>query len=112
VQNRATPLLSFNRKYFFKLYRKLDRVTNPDVEILRFLTEKTRFGNVPRFMGGIEHHKPNLSPIMMGMMQQVVENQGDAWEYAADELNRYFERILAFPDFRKVPQLKGELDRS
>ena len=106
---QSNTSIIFNRKYFFKLYRKLDRVTNPDVEIIRFLTEKTRFGNVPRFMGGIEHHKSNFPPIMMGMMQEMVENQGDAWEYAADELNRYFERILAFADFRKVPGLKGDL---
>jgi maltose alpha-D-glucosyltransferase / alpha-amylase len=41
--------------------------------------------------------------MVMGMMQELVENQGDAWDYAGDELNRYFERILAFPDFRNVP---------
>ena len=106
---QSNTSIIFNRKYFFKLYRKLDRVINPDVEILRFLTERTSFENVPRFMGGIEQRKSGYPAMVMGMMQEVVENQGDSWEYALDELNRYFERILAFPDFGKIPQLEGEL---
>ncbi|MGF1587338.1 MAG: maltose alpha-D-glucosyltransferase [Bacteroidales bacterium] len=106
---QSNTSIIYNRKYFFKLYRKLDRVVNPDVEILRFLTEKTSFGNVPRFMGSIEHHKAKLSPIVMGMMQELVENQGDAWDYTNDELNRYFERVLASPDFKTVPPLKGSI---
>ncbi len=107
---QSNTSIIFNRKYFFKLYRKLDRVINPDVEILRFLTEKTSFGNIPRYMGGIEHLQVKQPPMVMGMMQEMVENQGDAWDYAADELNRYFERILAFPDFRNIPQLTGTLE--
>ena len=106
---QSNTSIIYNRKYFFKLYRKLDRVINPDVEILRFLTEKTSFSNVPRFMGSIEHHKAKLSPIVMGMMQELVENQGDAWDYANDELNRYFERVLASSDFKTVPPLKGSI---
>jgi maltose alpha-D-glucosyltransferase / alpha-amylase len=107
---QSNTSIIFNRKYFFKLYRKLDRVINPDVEILRFLTEKTSFRNIPRYMGGIEHLQAKQPAMVMGMMQEMVENQGDAWDYAADELNRYFERILAFPDFRNIPQLKGRLE--
>jgi maltose alpha-D-glucosyltransferase / alpha-amylase len=107
---QSNTSIIFNRKYFFKLYRKLDRVTNPDVEITRFLTEKTGFRNVPRFLGDIEHRQPGQLPMVMAMMQEMVENQGDAWEYAADELNRYFERILAYPDFKNIPDMKGEID--
>jgi maltose alpha-D-glucosyltransferase / alpha-amylase len=33
---QSNTSIIFNRKYFFKLYRKLDRVTNPDVEISAF----------------------------------------------------------------------------
>jgi maltose alpha-D-glucosyltransferase / alpha-amylase len=108
VEQSNTSII-FNRKYFFKLYRKLDRVINPDVEILRFLTEKTGFKNVPRFLGAVEHRKAKLPPIVMGMMQELIENQGDAWDYAGDELNRYFERILASTDFRNVPGVKGDI---
>ncbi len=107
--DQSNTSIVFNRKYFFKLYRKLDRVTNPDVEILRFLTEKTSFKHAPLFMGSIEHLQVKKHPMVIGMMQELVENQGDAWDYAGDELNRYFERILAFPDYKNVPQLKGDL---
>ncbi len=106
---QSNTSIIFKRKYFFKLYRKLDRVINPDLEIIRFLTEKTSFRNVPPFRGSIEHRQGNYTPMVMGMMQVMVENQGDAWDYTADELNRYFERILALPDFDDVPQLKGDI---
>ncbi|MFO7923264.1 MAG: maltose alpha-D-glucosyltransferase [Bacteroidales bacterium] len=105
---QSNTSIIFNRKYFFKLYRKLDRVTNPDVELLRFLTEKTSFNNVPRFMGTVEHRNAKDSPMIMGMMQEMVENQGDAWDYVSDELNRYFERVLSFPDFKNVPQYAND----
>ncbi len=106
---QSNTSIIFNRKYFFKLYRKLDRVVNPDVEILRFLSEKANFNNVPRYMGGIEHRDTGSPAMMIGMMQEMVDNQGDAWDYAGDELSRYFERVLAFPDFKEIPQLKGNL---
>ncbi len=107
---QSNTSIIFNRKYFFKLYRKLDRVVNPDVEILRFLTERTGFKNVPRFMGAVEHRNHKDTPMVVGMMQELVENQGDAWDYISDELNRYFERVLAYPEFRNVPAFKEELD--
>ncbi len=106
---QSNTSIIFNRKYFFKLYRKLDRVINPDVEILRFLSEKTGFSNVPRFLGSVEHRNTKDSPMVMGMIQEMVDNQGDAWDYISDELNRYFERVLAFPEFKTVPQVTSDL---
>jgi maltose alpha-D-glucosyltransferase / alpha-amylase len=108
VEQSNTSII-FDRTYFFKLYRKLDRVVNPDLEISRFLTEKTEFKNVPRFVGAIEHRIPKHPPMVIGMMQELVANQGDAWDYMADALNRYFERILALPDFKEIPPLEGNL---
>jgi maltose alpha-D-glucosyltransferase / alpha-amylase len=107
--DQSNTSIIFKRKYFFKLYRKLDRVTNPDVEILRFLSEKTNFKNVPLFLGGVEHILANKHSMVIGMMQELVENQGDAWDYTSDELDRYFERILAYPAFKNVPSPKGDL---
>lgn len=90
---------------FFKLYRKLDEGMNPDLEISRFLTEKTSFRNTPSFIGAIEYKKPGSGPMVAGLMQAVVPNQGNAWEYTLDSLERYYERVLAKrTEIKEIPE--------
>ena len=84
----------FNDKYFFKIYRKLDRAYNPDLEITRFLTEQTGFKHVPKFVGALEYQQAKHAPMVLGMMQELVPNQGDAWAYFGDVLRRFFDRKL------------------
>jgi len=83
----------YDQTFFFKLYRKLDRTINPDLEINKFLTEKTNFRYIPKFIGAVEHHMGRSSPMVLGMMQELVPNQGDAWQYMSDVLAQYFERV-------------------
>jgi maltose alpha-D-glucosyltransferase / alpha-amylase len=63
----------------------------------------------PGFMAGRTQQHERLAPMVMGMMQEMVDNQGDAWDYISDELNRYFERVLAFSEFKKVPRVEVSL---
>ncbi|HYG39244.1 MAG TPA: maltose alpha-D-glucosyltransferase [Cytophagales bacterium] len=95
VEQSNTSIL-FENKFFFKIYRKLDRVINPDLEINRFLTEKTDFAHMPKFVASIEHYnnQPNSQPLVLGLMQEAVPNQGDAWQYICETLEDYFERVL------------------
>ena len=74
------------------LYRKLDNTINPDLEITKYLTEKTEYKNSPRFVGAIEYTPDTKNIIVLGMMQDLVPNQGDAWDYTKDALNRFFEQ--------------------
>ncbi len=71
----------YDEKFFFKLYRRLDEGINPDVEIGRFLTEKTSFSHIAHFAGAIEYRKSGAEPIVIGILQTLVPNQGDAWTY-------------------------------
>lgn len=94
---QSNTSLIFNNKYFLKLYRKLDNTINPDMEITRYLTEKTDYKNSPRFVGAIEYKPDARNIIVLGMMQDLVPNQGDAWDYTRDSLKRFFERVLTRP---------------
>jgi maltose alpha-D-glucosyltransferase/alpha-amylase len=78
-----------------KLFRRLDEGINPDLEIGRFLTERTSFRNVPPFAGAIEYRRPRSEPIIVGLLQAFVPNQGDAWKYTLDSLRGYFESLLS-----------------
>ncbi len=90
---QSNTSIIFDDKYFFKLYRKLDRAINPDLEITRFLTEKAGFKNVPSYKGDIELQTQGRTGIVLGMMQELVPNQGDAWTYIGESVKRFFERV-------------------
>ncbi|MFD1141353.1 putative maltokinase [Larkinella insperata] len=76
-------------KYFLKLYRKLFQETNPEVELVSFLTEKSQFSHIPAFAGSIVWEQENTPDITLGMMQLMVENQKDSWSQTGDYLNDF-----------------------
>ena len=109
VEQSNTSFL-YEDKLFFKLFRKLEEGVNPELEIGRFLTEKTQFKNTPLFAGAIEYVRPGLKPLVIGILQSSVVNQGDAWKYSLDSLGRYYERVLAKKtEIQKIPQATGSI---
>lgn len=81
----------------FKIYRKLEEDrANPDIDISRFLSEKTDFANTPRFLGSFEYRsRTRGSGATVAVAHAYVKNRGDAWSYALDDLGRYYERVSA-----------------
>ncbi len=93
---QSNTSMLYGNKLFFKLFRHLDEGMNPDLEISKFLTEKAYYAHVPPFAGAIEYRRPDAElPIVAGMLQAFVHNQGDAWTYTLDSVERYFERALS-----------------
>jgi len=93
---QSNTSITYDNKFFLKLFRKVEYSINPDVEVSHFLTEHTNFKNIPGFVGTIELKYGNVG-MVLGMMQEMVENNGDAWTYMLDKLNDYNEAILARP---------------
>src|SRR5882724_9227392 len=92
---QSNSSMLFDNKFFLKLYRKVEDGVNPDVEITRFLTEYTKFPNVPGFVGAIEYRRPKTEPTVVCLLQRAVTNQGDGWSLTLDAVGRYYERVLA-----------------
>jgi maltose alpha-D-glucosyltransferase/alpha-amylase len=86
----------YGDRFILKLFRRLYPGVNPDLEIGHFLTERG-FGNIPPVAGAIEYHKEQEQPMTLAILQALVPNQGDAWEYTLDVLGHFFEQILARP---------------
>ena len=84
----------YGDRLVLKLYRRLTEGTNPDLELGRFLTERTSFAHVPAVGGSIELVAPRREPITLAVLQQYVPNEGDAWTYTLDQIHQYFERAL------------------
>ncbi len=101
---QSNSSMIYGGKLFLKLYRKLEEGPNPDAEITRFLTERRKFPHVPPFAGALEYHRHNREPQVLGMMQTLVANEGDAWKFTLDAVERFFERVLRDqPDVSQLP---------
>ena len=90
---QSNTSIIYGNRFFLKIFRKVDRAINPDLEISRYLTEHTSFRNIPAFVGAIEWQYEK-DALVVGMMQEMVESSGDAWVNMLDRLNDYNETIL------------------
>ena len=81
-------------RLILKVYRRLQKGTNPDLELGRYLTETVRFENTPPLLGAFEYKGPDGELTTLGLLQGFVENQGDGWSYILDYLGRYLEDSL------------------
>ena len=113
---QSNTSILYGDKYYFKIFRSLKEGVNPDQEIIRFLTEKTNFPNIPPFAGSIQYRHPGLEPIAIGLLQGFIPNQGDAWTYTKDAMGRYFEKVLSsvkeIQDIPKAPVSLFDIDLS
>jgi maltose alpha-D-glucosyltransferase/alpha-amylase len=91
---QSNTSVRFGDRLALKLFRKLEPGENPDLEIGRFLTEKTTFRHIPRVAGSLEVRQKGQEPLTVGILQEFVPNEGDAWGYTLDALGRYFDRVL------------------
>jgi maltose alpha-D-glucosyltransferase/alpha-amylase len=105
---QSNTALTYNNKFFLKLYRKVDIAINPDLELTHFLSHNTNFKNIPPFVGTVEWKYKN-GTMVLGMMQEMVENNGDAWTYMQDTLKSYNEKLLMRDKPMLFPELKGSL---
>jgi trehalose synthase-fused probable maltokinase len=82
----------FDQELVLKVYRRVEAGINPELEMLRFLSEH-EFENVPPLHGWYAYHgRPAESTL--GIVQTFVPDALDGWELALDELAREPERFL------------------
>jgi maltose alpha-D-glucosyltransferase/alpha-amylase len=89
---QSNTAIVYGQRLFFKLFRKLESGINTDLEVTKFLNDETSFRNTPRVAGWLEYR---ASEITLGVLQNYMENSGDAWTYTLDAISRYFDRILS-----------------
>jgi maltose alpha-D-glucosyltransferase/alpha-amylase len=87
---QSNTSIRFGDRLIIKLIRKLASGVNPDLEIGRLLTEK-RFPHCAPTAGAIELRLNPDEPMTVAILQGFVPNRGDAWSYALEHLEQYFE---------------------
>jgi maltose alpha-D-glucosyltransferase / alpha-amylase len=94
---QSNTSLAYADQLIFKLFRKVEPGINPDLEVGRFLTEKTGFRHTPPVAGSLEYRIGHDEPLVLGILSGFVLNQGTAWQYALETLARYLEHAAIEP---------------
>jgi len=94
---QSNTAIYFGNRLFLKGYRRLQIGANPEVEVGRFLTEQSPLQHIVPVAGAIEFHSASGQTLTLALLQAYVENQGTAWNFAVDYLERYLAQQLAEP---------------
>jgi maltose alpha-D-glucosyltransferase/alpha-amylase len=80
-----------------KLVRRLAPGINPETEIGRYLT-RLGYPNIAPLLGEVVRVDANGEPTTLMVLQGFVQNQGDAWRWTLDHLQRTFDQYRLVPD--------------
>jgi len=92
---QSNTSILFGDKLIMKLFRRQQPGPNPDTEIGRYITESTHFTHIAPFGGAIEYSRKGQEPSTLAMLQGLVTNEGDGWQWTLEELDRYYEASAA-----------------
>jgi maltose alpha-D-glucosyltransferase/alpha-amylase len=90
VAEQSNNSVIFGERLMLKVFRRLEEGVNPELEVGRFLTEKTSFTQIAPLAGSLEYRRARGEPVSMAILQGYVPNQGDAWQYTLTTLARFF----------------------
>jgi len=93
----------YGDRLILKLFRQIEDGVNPDLEIGRFLTEKTPFEHISQVAGALEYRRRRSKPTSLAILQGFIANEGDAWQYTLDSLEHYLQNVLAHPTVQAPP---------
>ncbi|MFO7913374.1 MAG: maltose alpha-D-glucosyltransferase [Desulfotignum sp.] len=109
---QSNTSIIYQNCFILKLFRRLQEGINPELEITRFLAGRG-FAGLPGLAGFLEYSRGDKEPCTVGILQEYVPNQGDAWTYTVNSLKEFFERVEQGPEnIRAFPPGKGLLELS
>jgi maltokinase len=89
---QSNTSIVFDDKLVLKAFRRVEAGDNPELEMLRFLSERD-FPHVAE-LGGWYQYAGELMDATFGVVQRFVPNARDGWELALDELGDDPERFV------------------
>lgn len=100
---QSNTSILFGNQLILKLFRRLQEGESPDVEICRFLTEVAHFTHIAPFMGAIALVQADGEKATAAMLNVLIANQGDGWQWFLDELARFFASVAELPNPAETP---------
>jgi maltokinase len=95
---QSNTSIVYNEKYVLKFFRRIYADRNPDYEMSRFLSETKDFKNTPAYLGSMQIKDHENVNITIALMQEMVPNEGDAWDYMLKELHKVFSNL----EYKKI----------
>jgi len=89
VAEQSNNSVVFGERLILKVFRRLEEGVNPELEVGRFLTEKTNFTQVAPLAGTLEYRREDAEPVSLAVLQGYVPNQGDAWQFTLNTLSHF-----------------------
>ncbi|HKJ42603.1 MAG TPA: maltose alpha-D-glucosyltransferase, partial [Sunxiuqinia sp.] len=91
---QSNTSILYENLFFFKLYRSPEEGKNPELEIIKALSENTSFENLPAYSGSLEFQEGMSENMPLGILMEFVPNEGNAWEFTQSSIERYFDQIV------------------
>jgi trehalose synthase-fused probable maltokinase len=102
---QSNTSLVFGDELIYKAYRRLEAGINPELELMRFLTEHG-FANAPALLGWYEYRGRPLDATL-GVLQSFVSGGIDGFDLALDELGDAPDRFLG--RLRRLGEVTGDM---
>jgi maltose alpha-D-glucosyltransferase / alpha-amylase len=99
---QSNTSVQYGDRLVLKLFRRIGQGVHPELEVGRFLTDRTTFRHAAPTAGAIELTGGGAATTI-AILQGYVQNEGDAWRYALDAIRESFERALALPADQSAP---------
>ncbi len=94
---QSNTSILYDNRLFFKMYRGPEEGNNPELDIIKALTENatSSFKNFPTYAGSLEYRDPGGQNISLGLLIDFVSNQGNAMDFTQNAIEAYFDKIRA-----------------
>ncbi|MDB5570197.1 MAG: trehalose synthase [Hyphomicrobiales bacterium] len=94
---QSNSTLALGEEAILKIYRRLHKGPNPEIEVSRFLSEPGRFDGSPAYLGSVVHVDADGVPTPLAVLHRFIRNQGDGWTRAVDAFRLALEELLTPP---------------
>jgi maltose alpha-D-glucosyltransferase/alpha-amylase len=90
-----------------KLFRRLERGLNPELEISQFLNARG-FPNIPALAGALEYFGQGNSRTTLAVAHRLIPSAKNAWSHALEALGLYYDRVITWVAQNRPPPSLSE----
>jgi maltokinase len=105
ASEQSNTSIVFDDELILKVFRRVDAGINPELELLRFLTERG-FENIAR-LGGWYAYSGRQMDATLGILQQFIVGATDGWQLALDAVEEESDEFVA--TLTRLGEVTGEM---
>jgi maltose alpha-D-glucosyltransferase/alpha-amylase len=107
---QSNSALIVGGQVMLKLFRRIHGGAHPEAEMGRYLTERG-FAHIAPMLGEITRLGHDGAPFVLGVAQGFIYNEGDAWSWTQNLLERTVQEVLVMPSGAPLPEQNDAIGR-